>query len=323
MNIMDYKEDIIRSRTGCVGSSDGAMLERIARDGAVAPTYSRRLAVIKGLAEPTDYKTRAMEYGDYIEQTVFRMLSESNSNYQSNPRWVSEEYSRDNVQLISHPDIVLLEDHDEHKILRIYEVKATKETVEETLKRYSAQLYIHYILGLEQAKKNMYYDMRVYLVHYQTDRNTFGEFDAGKLTIRRVKPEDCRFDLTSAMDILSERLKTFTWEQPEEVDVADLPAIVQSELTQLAFLMDEIKKREEKIAEFKEALYGYLCEHNIKSIKNDLVTITRVDPTTSRTFDSKAWLKDYEKADPEGAKQLKDQYTKEVKRSGYALIKTK
>lgn len=316
---MDYKEDIIRSRTGCVGSSDGAMLERIARDGAVAPAYNRRLAVIKGLAEPTNFKTPAMEYGDYIENTVFRMLSEDNENCQSNPRWVSEEYSRDNVQLISHPDIVLIED----STMRIYEVKATQETVEETLKRYSAQLYIHYILGLEQAKKNVYYDMRVYLVHYQTDGHTFGEFDASKLTIREVKPEDCRFDLATAMDILSDTLRTFTYDVPEEVDAESLPQVVQSEVTQLTVLMDEIKKHEAKIAEFKEALYDYLCENNIKCIKSDCITITRVDPTTSRTFDSKAWLKDYEKTDPEGAKQLKEQYTKEVKRSGYALIKTK
>lgn len=320
---MDYKEDIIRSRTGCVGSSDGAMLERIARDGAVAPTYSRRLAVIKGLAEPTDFKTQAMEYGDYIENTVFSMLSEDNSNYQSNPRWVSEEYSRDNVQLISHPDIVLIEDHDEHKILRVYEVKATQETVEETLKRYSAQLYIHYILGLEQAKKNVYYDMRVYLVHYQTDGHTFGDFDASKLTIREVKPEDCRFDLAAAMDILSDTLRNFTYDVPEEVDAESLPQVVQSELTQMAILMDEIKKREEKIAEFKASVYDYLVEKGIKCIKSDSITITRVDPTTSRTFDSKAWLKDYEKTDPEGAKQLKEQYAKEVKRSGYALIKVR
>ena len=320
---MDYKEDIIRSRTGCVGSSDGAMLERIARDGAVAPTYNRRLAVIKGLAEPTDYKTKAMEYGDYIEQTVFSMLSEDNSNYQSNPRWVSEEYSRDNVQLISHPDIVLLEDHDENKILRIYEVKATQDPIEETLKRYRGQLYIHYILGLEQAKKNCYYDMRVYLVHYQTDGHTFGEFDASKLTIREVNIDDCRFDLATAMDILSDTLKTFSYDVPEEVDAESLPQVVQSELTQMAILMEEIKKREEKIAELKASAYDYLVEKGIKCIKSDSITITRVDPTTSRTFDSKAWLKDYEKTDPEGAKQLKEQYTKEVKRSGYALIKTK
>lgn len=316
---MDYKEDIIRSRTGCVGSSDGAMLERIARDRAVAPAYSRRLAVIKGLAEPTNFKTQAMEYGDYIEQTVFRMLSESNSNYQSNPRWVSEEYSRDNVQLISHPDIVLIED----SAMRIYEVKATQDTIEETLERYRAQLYIHYILGLEQARKNSCTDMRVCLVHYQTDGKTFGEFDADKLRVREVNPKDCWFDLASAMDILNETLKTFIYDVPEEVSAESLPQVVQSELTQLAVLMDEIKKREEKIAEFKEALYGYLCENDIKCIKNDSITITRVDPTTSRTFDSKAWLKDYEKEDPEGAKQLKEQYTKEVKRSGYALIKTK
>ena len=316
---MDYKEDIIKSRTGCVGSSDGAMLERISRDGTVAPTYSRRLAIIKGLADPTDFKTKAMEYGDYIENTVFRMLSEDNENYQSNPRWVSEEYSRDNVKLISHPDIVLIED----SILRIYEVKATQDTIEETLKRYRAQLFIHYTLGLEQAKKHGYKDMRVYLVHYQTDGHTFGEFDADSLTIREVKPEDCRFDLATAMDILNETLKTFTYDVPEDVSAESLPQIVQSELTQLTVLMDEIKKREDKIAEFKEALYGYLCENNIKCIKNDTITITRVDPTTSKTFDSKAWLKDYEKEDPEGAKQLKAQYSKEVKRSGYALIKVR
>ena len=66
-----------------------------------------------------------------------------------------------------------------------------------------------------------------------------------------------------------------------------------------------------------------LKEKNIKSIKNSAFSITRVDPTESKTFDAKSYLDDEAKAHPRKTKKLIAKYTKTTKRSGYVNIKVK
>jgi hypothetical protein len=66
-----------------------------------------------------------------------------------------------------------------------------------------------------------------------------------------------------------------------------------------------------------------MVEKDIKSIKNDVFSITRVDPTESKTFDAKRYLDDEAKAHPRKVKKLVAKYTKTTKRKGYAVIKVK
>ena len=318
----EYKQDIISTRNGCVGSSDGAMLERIARDGKVPSAYARRLAVIKGIVPSVDgVKTRAMELGDMVEQEIFRILSEQGEGYESNPKWVSDIYKRKNVTLISHPDIVRADT--QTRTLHVYEVKTTRFNLEDTERTYLPQLYVHHLLAREQADvMEGAWTVKVYLVHYQTDGT--GHIDRFEPSCMTVLPVDFSapiFDMGKAMDILDETLEDFTYEEQEEESVESLPEYVRGGLAQAAMLMDEIKVREEQIAEFKATLYDFMCRHNIKSVRNDYFSVTRVDPTESVSFDSRSFLAYIRKHDPQWAEELEAKYRKVTKRSGYALIK--
>lgn len=66
-----------------------------------------------------------------------------------------------------------------------------------------------------------------------------------------------------------------------------------------------------------------MVKKDIKSIKNDVFSITRVDHAESKTFDAKRYLDDEAKEHPRKVKKIVAKYTKTVKKSGYALIKVK
>ena len=64
-------------------------------------------------------------------------------------------------------------------------------------------------------------------------------------------------------------------------------------------------------------------EHDIKSVKNELFSITRIDPTVQKSFDGKKFLDDVAKEHPRKAKKILAKYTKSVNKSGYVSIKLK
>ena len=109
----------------------------------------------------------------------------------------------------------------------------------------------------------------------------------------------------------------------DDVDADMLPVAVKSQFDDVAAMLVEIKEREAKVDEFKKRLYDFMLEKDIKSIKNDVFSITRVDPTESKTFDAKRYLDDEAKAHPRKVKKLVAKYTKTTKRKGYAVIKVK
>ena len=325
--IKDYKQDIAATRVGALGSSDGRMLAQIASLGTIPHSALKRLAVCKGLIPQTEIpKTTAIQAGDDLEMLVYQHLMAKDPRYASNPLWVSEKYSRKNVRLISHPDIVLKDDA--QKTLFIYEVKTTKFGIEETKATYRQQLFVHFLLGKEIAKS--YGDdwkVKVFLVHYSTDGLdlTQGiEFDPTRLSVKQVTFNAPMFDAVKAMDIVNAFLEDFTeYYDGDEVNADLLPEKVKAEFDLVAATLNEIKEREKTVEAFKTRLYQFMQDHDVKSIKNDFFTIVRVDPTESKSFDAKRYMDDMAKAHPRKAKKILSNYTKITKRKGYAQIKVK
>ena len=325
--IADYKKEIVATRVGCLGSSDGHMLGQIAQLGYVPASAYKRMAIVKGFVPQEEIpETAAIKAGNDIEMAIFNNLYSVNPNYQSNPMFVSKKYSTPNCKLISHPDIVLKDD--EHKVLKLYEVKTTKFTIEQTRATYSEQLYIHYLLGSEMARRyGNDWSAAVYLVHYSTnglDIDGGVTFEPERMTIRQMRPTRASFDVKHAMEIVNEYLESMQdYSCGEEIDANMLPDNVKAQFSDIANVLVEIKERETKVNEFKERLYLFMLEKNIKSIKNDVFSISRVDPTESKTFDAKRYLDDEAKAHPRKVKKLVAKYTKTTKRKGYAVIKIK
>lgn len=325
---LNYKDDVAQSRVGCLGSSDGKMLMQVCSLGFVPKSAHKRLAVCKGLIPQQEIpRTAAIVAGDEMEMAIYRHLSANDPRYESNPKWVSEKYSYKNVKLISHPDIVLIDNA--RKTVFVWEVKTTKYSVADTRQTYKAQLFIHYLLAKEIAERmGKDWTVKIALVHYNTDGLDLTEgvtFDPERLTIKDVRfTSTAFFDIHKAMSIVNDFLETFTeYYEGDEIDANLLPATVKQQFEDIAVVLQDIKEKENKVAEFKEKLYKFMDGKDIKSISNEYFTITRVDPTVQKSFDGKKFLDDMAKDHPRKAKKVLAKYTKTVNRKGYSVIKIK
>ena len=322
----DYKQDIINTRRGCLGSSDGKMLRQICELGEVPSSAHRRLAVVKGFVESKNVTTTAMKAGDEIENAIFNHLSAGDERYESNPLWVSERYSRYNCRLISHPDIVLKDE--QKKLLHVYEVKTTSKSFYNTREDYKEQLYIHQKLGMEQARMlGKEWRLRLYLVHYSTaglDLEDGIDFNPERITIRTVHFNTDVFNIMKAMSIVSKFLDTFNeYYDGDEIDAEYVPAPIRKSFELVEQMLLEIKEREDKIDQFKKKLYEFLQSKNVKSIRSDSYTITRVDPSVTVGTDYKKFFDAFCENHPRKAKKMKDSYRKEIKKNGYVIFKLK
>lgn len=83
--------------------------------------------------------------------------------------------------------------------------------------------------------------------------------------------------------------------------------------------LNELKKDiDDKLDEIKKSLGEVMDGYNVKSLKNSVIRITRIDETTSTSFDTKK----FEKDDPELYEKLLKKYTKTTNRKAYTKIET-
>ena len=329
MEQQDYKNEIRSSRCGALGSSDGKLILQVAESGVISKSAYKRLAVCKGLIEQEDIPyTAAVRAGDELEMLVFEHLKANDDRYQSNPCWVSKKYSRKNVKLLTHPDIVLQDD--ENKILNVYEVKCTKFTFEQTKDTYKAQLIIHWVIANEIAKELGGYKVRLSLVHYSTEGMNLEdgfEFDPSRLTVktlRNMEKLSKSYHLAEAMDIIDTFLENFNEYYEDEVDGNLLPENVKTEFDQVTTFLTEIKEREKKVEDFKKKLCSFMQERGIKGIKTDAWAITLVNESESVSVDYKAiFANEIEAKKPRIANKLKKQYKKVTKKKAYITIKVR
>lgn len=324
----EYKEDILSTRKGCVGSSDARMLMQIASLGSVPKSSYDRLAVVKGLTEAQEHAhSAAMNYGDEIEMDIYSYLSsaKNGASYESNPRWESERYSRKNVKCIMHPDIV--QEDKEKKILRVYEVKTSKYKTQEVRNQYRAQLFYESLLAKERAEKlGRGWQVQMYLVHYCTDGLNLEDdnaFDPQRMTIKRVVCQSHTFDLGKAMDTIDSFLETMTPEMVADnvIDAEYLPVEVRNQFTDIAIALREIKAREAKVEEFKKKLYSFLSIRGVKKVKCDSFAFTLVEPTQSVTFDAKKWWEEYSaNISEKEVEDIRSKYNKTINKNGYVKI---
>lgn len=316
MKPYDYKEEIIASRKGFLGGSDGAMLARIAKNGCVQKSDHERLAIVKGLWQKENITTVPMRYGDYIENQVYNVFLRDNPAWKNNLRYESKKYKRDNVGLLVHIDFSL--QRDDIKTLRWIECKATTSDTDKTINDYFPQLWIEYNLGMEMANE-LGYNFEFRLIHYQVgempDSDSDFTFDPARAVSRHVVFPSDIFNIKKAMDVINDFLPTMTEFYRDDIEYGYLPAPVQEEFNAIATVMQEIKAREDEVATFKAKMYDFLLAQDIKSIKCPFFTISRVDESISIQFDSKKYKAEHPR--------LYKKYTKEVKKKGYALIKLK
>ena len=324
----EAKQEIIATRTGCLGGSDARLIQSIAEAGKIPQSAMKRLAVCKGLAEQPQFTNPAIEFGNYIESMVFESLHSQDARWQSNPCLVSGKYSRKNVEVIDHADFLLVDD--DKKVITIAECKAVRSTFEQARDEYKWQLAHHWVLGQELAKTHGNYKVRLLLCHYYTegiDLTQPFEFDPSRLTVKQLRNMDKlskSYRIAEAMDMIDAFLEDFNeYYEQEEVDANLLPANVQSQFSEVAQFLREIKEREAKVDAFKAKLYDFLSERGIKKVSCDDFSFTVVAPTQQISVDYKAlFTQEIEAKKPRVAKHLKEKYKKATNKRGYVVIKT-
>lgn len=330
MKEYEHKEEIINTRIGCLGASDGKMLAQIDTLGSVPQSAYKRLAIVKGLIPNEEIPANLlMKAGDYAEYRIYNdIMLKRDSRFQSNPRWESKKLSRKYCKLIAHPDFVL-EDTD-NKVLYVYECKATKYSTAETRNNYKGQLFIQYTLAREVASSLGFgWKVKMYIVHYDMndveiqDDGEF-DFDESRVSIEEIRFINKVFNIGYAMDVVDNFLSTFDFYSENDVVESNLlPEKVQNQFKQVALMLQEIKMKEKQVDDFKAKLYEFLSSKGIKSVQGDDFSFTVVLPTTQVSFDSKKFLEDYTQEHPTKAKRLKAKYCKTVNKKGYVKVSVK
>ena len=321
----NYKDDIIQTRTGNVGSSDSKMLQQIAELGQVPTSAKKRLAIVKGFCENPNITTPAMRLGDYVEQMTFESLHSQDERWESNKLLKSEKYSRKNCGCITHIDYWLQDD--EKKVITIGEQKATVRNYQQAYDEYKFQIYHHYLLTKEYANK-IGYRVNVLFCVYDTNGVEEGhEYEPSRLTVKQLRmleKHSKSYHLAEAMDIIDNFLETFTEYYEDEVDGNLLPEKVKTEFDQVTTFLTEIKEREKKIEDFKKKLTEFMVLKGIKGIKTDAWAITLVNESESVSVDYKAiFANEIEAKKPRVANKLKKQYKKVTKKKAYCMIKVR
>ena len=324
----EHKSDIIATRTGCLGGSDARLIQSVADAGKIPQSAMKRLAVCKGLIEQPQFTNPAIEFGNYVEEMVFSSLYANDIRWQSNPCLVSTKYSKQNCKVIDHVDLYLQDD--DKKTLTIGEVKATHSNYAQTYDEYKCQLLHHYLLGCEKAKELGGYKVKIMLCHYCTDGIDLTqpfEFDPSRLTVKTLRSMEKlskSYRIAEAMDIIDTFLENFNeYYEQEEVDANLLPANVQTQFSEVAQFLKEIKEREVKIDAFKAKLYDFLSERGIKKVACDDFSFTVVSPTQQVSIDYKnLFTQEIEAKKPRIARKLKEKYKKTTNKKGYVIIKT-
>lgn len=131
-----------------------------------------------------------------------------------------------------------------------------------------------------------------------------------------LRDEKSRFEKLNpwadeALDLLIEADKE---DKPFDIQATygNLPATFAQVEAEVARIEAEVKKMQEKQKLLKEGLYKLMDEANVKSWSGSRVRLTRVLPTTSKTFDAKR----FEAEHPE----LYKQYLKDSTRAGSLKI---
>lgn len=317
---LDYKNDIINSRIGSLGSSDGKVLAAIAKNGCVQRGQVERLAIAKGLYERPNITNIAMQYGDFIENMIYDSLVQVDERWESNKCFRSQKYGREGLGLLVHIDFSLFDESRDKPLLLWVECKATTTDIEQTYKDYKEQLYVEYVLGKELAEQ-LGADFKLELCHYDASVMFEDEsqlqfaFDPDKISRKKVIFKKPVFDISSGMDIAAQYVSEMTEYKREEIDWDYLPAEVQEQMKQVNNILVSIKEKQDSIEEFKSRFYDFLCKNEIKSVKTPYFTISRVDESVSIQFDKVRFTAEH----PE----LAAKYQRAVKKKGYVLIKTK
>lgn len=283
------KAEIIATRLNGLGSSDAKMVVQVGKTGQLNETAKKRIAQMLGLIEREDVTTYAMQKGNEIEMAIFESIKQVFPNAVSNPYYKNDEFSEKyGFNVFNHIDV---EYYNSSFDLNIWvEIKATIDSLDETLNKYLEQLAWHWNIMSAQKKEC---ENRLVLAHYDTsDGDT--NFDANKLSFKSINSDILQSNIDfilKGLQIISDAIPNFKYEVSDYE--SNLPVEIKQFLPQLANFLQLANEYDEKAKELKERLKNAMFENSIKSIDNEFFKCTFVPETVKSNFDSKSFQKEY------------------------------
>lgn len=277
-----YKNDIIATRKGGLGSSDAKMVAKIGRASAVSYADKERLAQMTGQAERRQFTTAATENGDYIEGRLFESMKVIYPNAESNPYYKSEELSaKFGFDVFCHIDIESVTDTDIYWV----ECKASKKCTKDVLDTYMHQLEWEMML-LEEKAAELNKTPHLILAHYLVTE--LGEFNPEQLTTMEIEASTyLRNDILLGLQFIANFLPDFKWEPKEELTASDLPVSQQNALAKWLARQQQMKLWEEEDKQIKDGLFEMMSAMGVKSIRTEGAIFTVKEGYTSSKLDSK------------------------------------
>lgn len=263
-----HQQEIIRSHRNGFGGSDAAMFYKLGNGGTLSNTDRRRVMVALGKAEPDIIETTpAMEAGHLFEDLIENEIAFSAREYKMT---YDEHYPH--FDIFAHADFVILDDNGTH----VTECKYSQKDTSDVIKTYYCQLQWYYMLGASS----------VTLLHGGGGVFPFSCEWYESIPIER---DDATIDvMRNGLAILEQHIQAgFFDEAPGELVEADCEPGMVAELRSMSGLLNTMKMLERNIDEAKERIKAYMEANGIVSIKGDGYSISYIQPSERRTFDTK------------------------------------
>lgn len=252
-----------------------------------------------GIVEREFISNEYIKFGNMLEPSIRDYTNAINGTNFIEETYIDEEKAiRSNVDGIDKEENILLEikTHGANPTMKVYEVQM--------------QLYM-YQSGADVG----------WLALYKRPKNFDTEFDADNLQIKEINRDE------ELIEKILESVELF-WERCEllklnpKMDEAEYMAagseldVALAKLNNLAPALIEakaqLKQIEQEEKELKNYLYEQMEENDIKKMSTPLLNITRVLPSKSMRFDSKAFKEEHP--------DLHEKYLTESNRKGYVKL---
>lgn len=286
-------------RTKGFGSGDAKSIAHLGITGKPSDALIRRIAELKGLAEPVNILTPAMEKGVDYENRISELLPGATHN----PKFVSKQLSRNEYEIRNHIDYESVTS----KFVWI-ELKTSIKSLEQNIIAYKEQLAWHYMLLKERAGGIR---SELYLVVVNPENDVIEQQQINISTI--VYELNAIKKGLELLPAVWGSINSFA-EQPE-IPGELLPDVLQEKALFIAESLKRIDEMNAAVDEFKGKMLEAMLAGNVKSIKFENLAITLVPNSLSSTIDTKKLKENY----PEAAAAC----SKVIERKPYIKITTK
>lgn len=291
MNKQQHQQDIISSRRRGFGGSDAKLIYKIGTRGldALTTTDIKRIQVALGQREPDIIEaTPAMQAGHDFEEYIERGYQLQGCAFRREV-FIEGKYTIPAVthslpfDVFAHADFVAELDEDRDGWMRVVECKYSQDETEKVAADYMSQLQWYYWLGADEVK----------LCHGWGGVFPFNVEGIRDVNILRDDSYLCAFD--KGVLLLSAAVKEGMFSDAvTDIAETECPELIQLQMCELAAVLTEIKRQEAKADEMKAQIREFMENRGILNIKGGSFSISYVQPSERKTFDTKKAQAKYE-----------------------------